>query len=737
MVDPTAIVTGFEQIAYHPPHTVFVRQRWADDWIEVPFLYCLNARWSAAPDVSRAEFEWRFGMGMQPSVPEFLAYEPLELDRWYVLVQIPWENETLRWYGVFAGDDQRQLYGGLGNHQPNGMQHLSAFGLESLLDRSIVDRSYVVDSDSERVVPRGLPFNGGAAAKLQDDTKRGNRYKAENPETDERSLFCSKISATASEEWTGEQIAEYLLERFSPRDADGEISIQFELTGQVANLNDRPRIDAQDKSVKRLLDEIVDRRRLLGWCVQVAVSGSTETVQVRVFSFADTNITLQDGTPIEANDRQRALDFDAAFDVQEARLTKAGQHAVDRVRVTGARRVGCGTLDAAGGTSGFVAAWQDEDEAEWWSGASTWADYPDPEAEDPGTTDYELRNKLNEDARARHALRKVFTTYKLGDTFLLTGKTGSYAWCPKLNPDWSIDETVTEEFWGPGLRLLRELPLKAGFDYSESATDPTPERTATEADDPTPELLRPFAAIKDPDDEAYPYYWALDREYSDGVEQARITARMTTSDDAPEFQVIPNLSPWALAGESHIAGLPNTNDPVTDNLENPQVFDWRNMVVTIAIEFDARVEICWPRETPTIAGDVLRELVIDLGDDARLDYLLPGTMLEVSSVDPDTGERGDEFTAAESGGFVRDDRPRMQTIAETAYKWYSVERQAFELSYRQVTGHFSVGDLIVSTGAASTLEDVRTVITSVAWDLNRGMTSITTDYAELDVRGGL
>ena len=44
-------------------YKVFLREHWGDAWEEVPF-YCNWVSWSAAPTISAAEFERRYGDGM-------------------------------------------------------------------------------------------------------------------------------------------------------------------------------------------------------------------------------------------------------------------------------------------------------------------------------------------------------------------------------------------------------------------------------------------------------------------------------------------------------------------------------------------------------------------------------------------------------------------------------------------------------------------------------------------------
>jgi len=175
-----------------------------------------------------------------------------------------------------------------------------------------------------------------------------------------------------------------------------------------------------------------------------------------------------------------------------------------------------------------------------------------------------------------------------------------------------------------------------------------------------------------------------------------------------------------------------------DFSDSKAVIDWRTaLAFTVYCLGDHYLEERWPQEPPDVPpepeeedpdvvtgnGDYLRTLEIDFGDAAKLDYVAPGTIVAVK----------DGILQRSTGGYVRDDRSRLNYLAQVAWSWYSQERQAITLRYKTITDVFALGMLVVSIGSGATLEAVNSPITSIEWDLVAGTTTITTGYGELDL----
>ena len=166
--------------------------------------------------------------------------------------------------------------------------------------------------------------------------------------------------------------------------------------------------------------------------------------------------------------------------------------------------------------------------------------------------------------------------------------------------------------------------------------------------------------------------------------------------------------------------------------ESPGQFDWRDgMWATVAMEVDKFAEGLWP-ENPA-ASQVIRRLIVDLGDDYRQHYVAEFTVVGIDK---------DGSKISTSGGFVRDDSPRLQALARLIFEWYRTERQSLEISLGYVTAKLKVGQLVTTIGKDETLQTVNSVVTTVRYDFGEtdaGQTPtarmvVTTQFAEFDAR---
>jgi len=85
------------------------------------------------------------------------------------------------------------------------------------------------------------------------------------------------------------------------------------------------------------------------------------------------------------------------------------------------------------------------------------------------------------------------------------------------------------------------------------------------------------------------------------------------------------------------------------------------------------------------------------------------------------------------GGYVRDDRERLQIMARIAHDWYLNNRRTLQVNFAGISGTFDVGRLITTIDIGSTVQEVNTVITRTRLDLERGTTEFETQFIELDL----
>ena len=160
-----------------------------------------------------------------------------------------------------------------------------------------------------------------------------------------------------------------------PRDFPGRHHNTF-MGGTIPNF-DEPRVATHGRTLRQILDEVIDRRRLLGYTVDVKAPTELvpdETITIKAFTFAPDAITFEDHT-IGANAEQVSIEFDDDTGVQAAILRRATLESVDQVICQGSRAVGCFTLVADGGlpepSGTLVPNWTVAQQTEYDSGAST------------------------------------------------------------------------------------------------------------------------------------------------------------------------------------------------------------------------------------------------------------------------------------------------------------------------------------------------------------------------------
>jgi hypothetical protein len=138
---------------------VYLKDAFEGDWTLVPELWCQTANWNVGTSIPTATLRHRYGNVLDRTAVGFAIRAPLKQRmRWYVRVDF-FVNKTeptdpsdlLRtWTGVIEVEMDEQ-HGALLQYdnngalmaQPTGRNYLIAYGWESILGRSDVDRSIV------------------------------------------------------------------------------------------------------------------------------------------------------------------------------------------------------------------------------------------------------------------------------------------------------------------------------------------------------------------------------------------------------------------------------------------------------------------------------------------------------------------------------------------------------------------------------------------------------------------
>lgn len=741
----------------YPEVRVYVRQRWSDPWEFVPELRCDGLQFTSSPAMGSASLHYLYGHVVPIGETRFIERAPLSILGHWVKVEIDQapnyvtgdERPPIKWHGRIweeprdrAGLVKDFLDVNSYRESQSGLQQFNCFGLEYELEKAYVTTSIIEKASSEDGDPgeatlgRAISFNRSLGDDFQNplDT-RGNASTTSGSKGTR--IFARNIFDAST--WTVTQMIEYLLAYHTAKDQAGDAVLPWSLDlseGDFLSWH-KPPVECQGRTLKAILDELIDRRRLIGWRVLVKDNADGEDeggeqVQVKPFTFA-TEPILSDAEGeaepeqlIPANPNQYTLDFDSAVDIAVASTVTSQAHVVDRVVLTGARRTTTMTISAKDNT--LFKDWITDEQNAYNTAASTHPDY--------AAADRLTKEKMNFRARVKHKLERVYRHFRLPTDW--DGKSGngvgegSKAFAmPQLDFDGKVkDESMP--FWVPDIRFENYLPLETGREYADvefAAPDNLPANELPEGT--APEFRRPFAAMKIApvgDAEGPDVYMAigdlghaLSEDEDNGGRTWNANLRMLPQ--APAVALDVNHRGW----QHKIAKAEFVALSFDDHMyEEPADLDWNdNLLATVCFQNDEYVKAVYPRDTHFPDTDAIREQLIKLGDDYRLDYVAPYTVVDV--VD------GQLKRVTGGGGFVRNDLAKMRTLAKIAHAWYSRPRKAFTLGYRQILALANVGDMITRIGPGGT-EEVNSVVTALAFDLSspEPMTTVQTDFAEFD-----
>lgn len=714
-----------------------------NSWTEQPSLHVNRLSTVAGPDIDTAELEFDYGIYADQS-----KVSPLSLDRSYVRIILRdtdsepdnptvtqmKDNAFLVWYGIIEVDERDA--GGTRTINdvvvPTGTQKFTAYGLLRELELTFVTESVVEKSGGGfQTINRGIPFNLQKGSQFPD---RGNSTELTGGPAGTTPIFSfAPFTDDDSNRWDAQDALQYTLEYDAPKDINGIKVYEWQtfFQGFLLDWFDIT-VERDSRSVKDIIDDLLDRRRLVGYYVQGIEDASGFHAELNVFSFNDKVIDLGRTQQIMANPRQFTLDFESSFDVEIALLSNNSAHRADVVNVRGAPIT---TTFSCFRQGGFLeTAWSSADETTFVDGAKNTAGYADLSIED--------KQKRNQIARSLESLKDVYEKFVIADDWDLVvpddieGEGSSYYVAVEtviaenigtridFDFDASDANNIPAELWHKGKRFLRFLPIR------EDDTDDLSE------------YKDPLVVFRT--DEGPPKVWEFGDKLNtksafaadDDVRQ--FSARLIMLEKELGFRVEVGAAgaQQLIAFDDWALQTPETTkeeyDPLTT--EGNGVSN-QNMIVTVALEWDNRViETAFPSNPPSQAelqSKQARELFIDVPD-ARLDFILPGTVTDID----DAGA----LVQSPNGKILRDDRFRLSKIAKVAAEWYGVKRQALQLRYRQLrpptngTDKIQIGDLITSIGAVYSDPDVNSVVTSITYEfIGSPTTTLETSFAHLDL----
>ncbi len=660
------------------------------DWEQSPHLWAVNLTRGCAPTIDQAALVWMFGemdRECDDAVDGVLGYvDPLELKGKFIRIEA--EEYDLVWYGYVVTEERTDgpVVDGV---VTAGTQAFGAVGLEWFLSRQMIHKSTVYDPDDGTVdIDRAIGFNAGFGdGRSVAYDKRENRDSA-------AAIFAD--DATTAVLWTAEDIVLHLLEYRGPKDAAGNFSpIEFELADDASAYLDwfHPTVFTEGRSVWQVLNDVISHSRGLTWWLEVDLGLFLNEfhVYLRVSSMATSAVSLPGGATLPA--ALNSVAITSLDDVLDALTVKRDlSRKFDHVICRGSRRRAVFTVSLL--SENLEPAWRAADETDYRTALGT----------DPAE---------NDRYRKSHKLERVYQTFQIPrdwDGASNNGATvpsGTHA-CPKLAQG-SSSIVAAEPINMPGLRLLRTMPIKVGYDYS-NATAPT----ARDPDNTAPEWQRPFAVVDIDGEGSWRFTHDLADE-QDGEGRDLRSFSLHCLDATPGLQFTPPEDmPHSLAL--------NHFDPDTDGAtDHDPLVDYELLRCTVCGEWDAYCEGKYPLDDSD--SEPVQTLYIQIGERARLDWMAVGTIYDVVN---------GALQTVSTGGALRDDRELCVQIAQIAHQWYGVERAEVSLTTGRPELPADVGDLITTIGTGATEQTINAVVSQINYDFRSGRMSLTAGFSELD-----
>lgn len=706
---------------------VYTKATWAGEWVQVYYLRPLSAVDCVAPEVPKAEFEYRYGKLKRHGATFFATFVPPEIVDQYVKIEV---SGVTWWVGVI--ESYVDVPDGADVTAKAGRRIYTAYGLEHLLDRVSLYQGYC-DSGVIKQVPT---FNLRHSA---NGTVLGNRSAAEVA-----GHWAFSIDGAM---WTVRTILDYCFDLFAPS------GITWTVDGLVADLDNLEIVfDPTGMTLLEIVNALIDRRRGYAWRVVTTGAGD---VSVTIFSafpsdmgvgsmvvgtdgndyfcredhvsnlagdkpitgaqwweYWASNGTIGQGAAwadgkaynvywtFRGNDDPQTLSLDGDRTVREDStqigLTRSSMY--DEVRVVGAQVKAVFSVSFLDGT--LEAAWDAAQEAAYKAGVSAaLAGYaaltPDEKA------------KANDRYRGDSRFDRVFQCFRIPLAWGWKAKNGiGTGPATIVNPLINVDGSVStvQANWSELARgILRRLPLLDGINYSAGGWPSANDAAAQ------PQFKPILAFLQDADGK-----WAD-------------SSKPSPEEDLPALHVEPADREMGVLVK---AKLPHQLargvwDPTVDEWTAVSpIYDYRSLILTVAVECDEvlAVVVLSPSYPITESG---RSLTIRVPD-AELWYMAPGTVVGIDA-------SGFLAHAADTPGVLRDDSERLRIIAALAMQWYGVERQTFQVGWKELKVSLAPGVMV--TTLTVTAADVRTVnalLSRRAWNFVREETTLSAGWADID-----
>lgn len=663
------------------------------DWTEQDYLRPDTLQLMAGPAIDECQLHLEIGYFSNRNDSPFgisgsraLIVEPLEVDRHYVKIEMLDDDDEVAeiWVGRIASSEQQATYRSVeidGDPQmvKTGTQAFTAYGLLWDWENTIVASSWVRVRDTEEIIDpeRGIPFNyvdraGGYTLRGNKDTQSGDS----NP------VF--SWESWSDQQWSANDALTYLARRFPPQTPAGNEAVAIDITGADLSWYDIS-VQTERRSAKSILDELVDRRRLAGYYLKPKEIGSSVFCDLILFTFTGESLDVGDDT-IPANTDQIELNVRSNPLCSSAVLRSVATHVADRIVVEGAYITSTFT---GFGSGVFNQGWEDDKEQKFTDGA--------------GNGD-EDENTL---VRCRDELKDVFSRVIVAENWpqLLDGNWAITVQ-PEALPADLDDGDIPGLFNNPAITNPWRHVASRFLDYIAIR------------DEDTNEFRRPFVLFPEAQVAGNKFVYADQASVGD----RQFACHLHMLHDQLGYQLTVNRS-----GGNSLLAVSNWPDPdgatpesLDPNLEDTWAFNWLQARFTATVEWDDR---CSATHVINATGDGAERVVRIMAEDARLDIVIPQTIIDID-------ENGEPVVS--SGSVLVDDRARLKTIAEAAGEWYGTPRKALTLTYNSLRQFVSIGQLVTELVDNGEAEEVNTPITGLSINFREGTTTIETSYADAD-----
>ena len=703
--------------------------------------------------------------------------------------------EKYYWYGIIV-EDSMEYFGNEAGGDAGDMT-FRAYSLETLFKKKTIEAMYVWDTGgtSRKVTGRSVAFNAGRAgdSRSTTDLQFANRTAFTDGPTNAqgRTVFdfansLSSLPTPRAEQWTALQMLDYICAHFSPFSTSLPI-VEVRADPPLLSFLDTVKptnVQIDGRTVLDVINQIVDRRRGITWYFDPSIAN--DEITLRVVSYADQDLTLPSGAILPGNPNQYRLDWSENTDAETQMIESNNITRYSQVVVTGAPQGAVFTVGAQDGN--LIPDWEGQDEIDYNAGFSNDPSYA-------AIADASDKESANDSVRSSERLNHVFTRFAFpfdwdgfahwGDRI---GQVNDVLNSPAF-PDTGnsptgiptadtigggVGATDQHEYWQPGMRVQNYLPLKVGFDYSSTAAT-VPNQNLAES---YPEFRKPFLALNlnAAPTTAPAFYVHGDRatqvlKANEKENEVNFSASIGPASEQLGIQCKTSELPHSMGvgTETYFLREPIPYPPQFTNHPPSQLkqvlIPYTEMMATVYVQCDTPVMMKHP-DIPTAGyADTTPILTIRLGDRAYLDWLLPGTVVDVDLNGKLIRSKSNQASLEPpqlTYRALRDDRVAMRDLAQLAFAWYGAQRVVIEVAHNQVVGDYQVGRLVdeittvavgqmlagqngeevVGQGTGTNVQGqggqsftVNTLVTRVTHDFRSMTTRMNTEFAELDFAG--